>query len=98
MIDLHKLFFRKFTPLIANEIGGNIDYELVKETILKIKDAWKENKQVVEYTVFDCTKQCYYIKKITLKNKVILEGVYSYHKYFNDLIDKYEEVSGLEVK
>ena len=26
-------------------------------------------------------------KKITLKNKVILEGVYSYHNYFNDLID-----------
>lgn len=86
-IDDFFLSKNKKTKERLNEIGGNIDYELVKETILKIKDAWKENKQVVEYTVFDCTKQAYYTKKITLKNKVILEGVYSYHKYFNDLID-----------
>ena len=41
-----------------------IDYELVKETLLKIKEAWKENKKELEYKVFDCSKQDYYTKKI----------------------------------
>lgn len=86
-IDDFFLSMNMKTPERLNEIGGNIDYELVKTCLLKIKDAWKENKQELEYKVFDCTKQEYYIKKITLQKKVILEGVYSYHSYFNDLID-----------
>lgn len=86
-IDDFFLSMNKKTKDRLEEIGGNIDYELVKENLLKIKEAWKNNKQELEYTVFDCSKQEYYTKKITLKNKVILEGVYSYHKYFNDLID-----------
>lgn len=86
-IDDFFLSKEKKTPERLNEIGGNIDYELVKTCLLTIKDAWKENKQELEYKVFDCTKQEYYTKKITLKNKVILEGVYSYHPYFNNLID-----------
>lgn len=86
-IDDFFLPMNKKTKKRLDEIGGNIDYELVKETLLKIKEAWKENKKELEYKVFDCSKQDYYTKKITLKNKVVLEGVYSYHKYFNDLID-----------
>lgn len=86
-IDDFFLSKEKKTPNRLNEIGGNIDYELVKDVLLKIKKAWQEKKQVIEYTIFDCSKQEYNIKKITLQNKVILEGVYSCHNYFNDLID-----------
>lgn len=86
-IDDFFLSIKKKTPNRLNEIGGNIDYELVKECLLKIKEAWNNKEKEVEYTIFDCSKQEYYTKKITLKNKVILEGVYSYHKHFNDLID-----------
>ncbi len=86
-IDDFFLSKEKKTPNRLNEIGGNIDYELVKEVLEQIKKSWKENKQVLEYKIFDCSKQQYNIKKITLKNKVILEGVYSYHPYFNNLID-----------
>lgn len=86
-IDDFFLSKEKKTTKRLNEIGGNIDYELVRECLLKVKELWKENKQVLEYRVFDCTKQEYNTKKITLKNKVILEGVYSTHNYFEELID-----------
>lgn len=86
-IDDFFLAKEKKTPDRLKEIGGNIDYELVKKTLEEVRKSWEQNKKEIEYTVFDCNKQSYYNKKITLKNKVILEGVYSYHKYFNELID-----------
>lgn len=69
------------------EIGGNIDYELVKENLQKIKKAWYNNQDKVEMKVYDCSTNTYHQEVIELKDKVILEGVYSYHKYFNNLID-----------
>ena len=39
-------------------------------------------------SIFDCSKQEYYTKEIVLKDKVILEGVYSASIYFRELIDK----------
>lgn len=69
------------------EIGGNINYELVKENLVKIKKAFETNQKQVLIRCFDCQKQTYYHKEIILKNKVILEGVYSYHPHFNEYID-----------
>ena len=69
------------------EIGGNIDYELVKENLQKIKNAWLKNLGKVEIKVYDCSTNTYHQEVVELKEKIILEGVYSYHKYFNDLID-----------
>ena len=66
-----------------DEVGGNINYELVRETIINIR---KNN--CTNYKVFDCTKQEYYEKDFAYSDIIILEGVYSYHKYFRDLIDK----------
>lgn len=66
-----------------NEVGGNIDYELVRKTLTDIKTSNPKNIKI-----FDCMKQEYY--KIPFSNKkiIILEGVYSSHPYFKDLIDK----------
>ena len=41
-------------------------------------------KHVVE--AYDCEKDQYYQKELILKNKILFEGVYSYHPYFNSLI------------
>ncbi|MFA7367171.1 MAG: AAA family ATPase [Bacilli bacterium] len=66
-----------------NEIGGNIDYKLVRDTLINIK-----NNNPKSIKIFDCKKQEYY--KIPFNNKkiIILEGVYSSHPFFKDLIDK----------
>lgn len=71
-----------------NEIGGNINYELVKKMLVELKQALKRNLEVFSYSAFDCSKQEYYTKEIVLKDKVILEGVYSASIYFRELIDK----------
>lgn len=71
-----------------NEIGGNINYELVKKMLVELKQALKRNLEVFSYSAFDCNKQEYYTKEIILKDKVILEGVYSASIYFRELIDK----------
>ena len=71
-----------------NEIGGNINYEAIKEVLLKIKDAWENNINKISFDAYDCMKKAYYKKEIILKDKVLFEGVYSYHPYFNSLIDK----------
>lgn len=77
----------KKTPKRLNEIGGNIDYELVKENLTKIKDAYQKQQIKVLLKCFDCQKQTYYNKEITLKKKTIIKGVYSNHSYFKELID-----------
>ena len=71
-----------------NEIGGNINYELIKKTLIELKQALKRNLEVFSYSAFDCSKQEYYTKEIILKDKVILEGVYSASIYFREYIDK----------
>ncbi len=86
-IDDFFLSNEKKTPKRLNEIGGNIDYELVKENLTKIKDAYSKNQVKVLLKCFDCQKQAYYNKEITLKKKTIIEGVYSNHSYFKELID-----------
>lgn len=70
-----------------NEIGGNINYELIKEMLISLKGAINNHQDVFIYKAFDCTTGNYYKKEISLKNKIILEGVYSSHPYFRDLID-----------
>lgn len=89
VIEIDQFFLNKErkTKERLIEIGGNIDYELVKKNLQKIKNAWLNNQDKVEIKVYDCSNNTYSMKEIELKNKVILEGVYSYHKYFNNLID-----------
>lgn len=70
-----------------NEIGGNIDYELVKDNIVTIKQAWENRQELISIKVFDCTTQTYHQQELFLKNKIILEGVYSTHPYFKEQID-----------
>lgn len=70
------------------EIGGNINYELVKDTLIDLKESLRLGKLNFTYKAFDCSKQEYYDKTIQLKDKVILEGVYSSSPYFRELIDK----------
>lgn len=71
------------TEARLNEVGGNIDYELVRDTLNNIR-----NNNISRYKVFDCSKQEYYYKDFIKSDIIILEGVYSYHKYFRDLVDK----------
>ena len=70
-----------------NEVGGNIDYELIRETLLKIKEAYKNNTKELIIKTFDCSTGTYNKYLLELKDKVVIEGVYSYHNYFNELID-----------
>ncbi len=70
-----------------NEIGGNINYELIKEMLVSLKLAISNHQETFTYLAFDCTTQNYFQKEISLKNRIILEGVYSSHPYFRDLID-----------
>lgn len=72
----------KKTPIRLNEVGGNIDYESIKDLLNKIK-----TKEEIKYLRYDCTNIEY---KLTTKEKnslILLEGVYSYHPYFNSFID-----------
>ena len=71
-----------------SKVGGNINYELIYDTLSDIKKAWEENKTEVTIKTFSCKTQTYVNKQIELKDKVLIEGVYSYHPYFNHLIDK----------
>lgn len=65
-----------------SEIGGNVDYERVGELLLSIR-----NKQINKYNKFNCQTQSYEEVNIVNNAIIILEGVYSYHKYFRHLID-----------
>lgn len=89
IIEIDQFFLNKERKTIdrLNEIGGNIDYELVLDNLKKIKNAWSKSEDKVIIKVFDCGSNTYSEKEIVLKDKVILEGVYSYHKYFNHLVD-----------
>ena len=71
-----------------SEIGGNINYELVKTTLENLKVSLENNIKEFTYKAFDCSKQEFYDKTISLKDKVILEGVYSASPYFRHLVDK----------
>ncbi len=64
------------------EIGGNIDYEAIKALLQKIKP-----NSTLKYQIFDCRIQSYITKTVNIKKIVILEGVYSYHQSFRNLID-----------
>ena len=78
----------KRTKERLDEIGGNIDYELIYETLNKIKKAWEEKQKSVTISKYSCETNTYSNVTIDLKEKVILEGVYSSHPYFKELVDK----------
>ncbi len=78
----------KKTKARLAEIGGNINYELIKETLEAIKKAWENDEKIITIQAYDCEKEIYYSKDIELKDKILFEGVYSYHPFFNNLIDK----------
>lgn len=65
------------------EVGGNVDYERVKELLMQIRSG----KEVC-YQAFDCKKQTLnppvFIKSERLN---IVEGSYSMHPYFGDVYD-----------
>lgn len=86
-IDDFFLSINKKTKERLQEVGGNIDYELVKENLDKIIKAIKNNLKKVIIECFNCSTQTYYCKEVELKQHIILEGVYSSHPYFEDLID-----------
>lgn len=65
------------------QIGGNINYEAVFDLLVNIK----EHKQIA-YQKFDCHNQTYSLVNMPYNEVIILEGVYSYHPYFNQLVDK----------
>lgn len=78
----------KKTKERLDEIGGNIDYELIYETLSKIKKAWEEKQKFVTIKKYSCETDTYSDIKMELKDKVILEGVYSSHPYFKVFVDK----------
>jgi len=65
------------------EVGGNINYEAIYELLKNIKE-----KKVIEYERYDCHTNTYSHVLIPYNDVVILEGVYSFHPYFNKLVDK----------
>ena len=65
------------------EVGGNINYEKVYEMLANIKE-----KHIIEYEKYDCHTNTYSHVSIPYNEVIILEGVYSFHPYFNKLIDK----------
>ena len=71
-----------------NEIGGNINYELIKEMLIELKDAISTKKETFSYKAFNCSTQEYFKKEVILKDKIILEGVYSSSPHFKEFIDK----------
>lgn len=66
-----------------NEIGGNINYERIKSLLLNIKE-----KHEISYLKYDCTNRNFIPIQIEYKPLILLEGVYSFHPYFNKLVDK----------
>ncbi|MBR2891980.1 MAG: hypothetical protein IKC22_06390 [Bacilli bacterium] len=87
-VDDFFLPIKKKTVERLDEIGGNIDYELIKLTLSNLKKAISLNQKEFTYQAYDCSQEIYYDKTILLKDLIILEGVYSTHPYFRDLIDK----------
>ena len=82
-IDDFFLPMNKKTASRMGEVGGNINYELIYDLLIGIK-----NNKVISYPKFDCQKQGYSKVNIPYNEVIILEGVYSFHPYFNKLIDK----------
>ncbi|MCM1513506.1 MAG: deoxynucleoside kinase [Anaeroplasma bactoclasticum] len=84
-----------FLPIIRktkerlNEVGGNIDYELVLESLLQIKKAYQNHQKKVTLKTFCCTTQTYHNREIELKDCVIVEGVYAFHPYFRAQFDHF---------
>lgn len=74
-----------------NEVGGNIDYERIRALLLNLKF-----NSTILFEKFNCSIQKYEKECLEIKDIVILEGVYSYHKYFRRLIDKliYIDIKG----
>ena len=58
-IDDFFLPFKSKTKERLEEIGGNINYELVKETLKSLKDSLCNNSKTFTYTAFDCSTQEY---------------------------------------
>jgi len=65
-----------------NETGGNIHYEAIKELFVKLKP-----RQGTGYDKYDCRTKTFRKQFIDPDKIVILEGVYSYHPYFKDMVD-----------
>lgn len=72
-----------------NEIGGNIDYELVLETLIQIRKAYQNQQKKVTLQIFCCSTQTYTNREIELKDGVIVEGVYAFHPYFRAQLDRF---------
>lgn len=66
-----------------NEVGGNINYEAIFDMLEAIKD-----KMIIEYDKYDCHANAYSHMSMPYNDVIILEGVYSFHPYFNKFIDK----------
>ncbi|MCM1259929.1 MAG: hypothetical protein NC182_03205 [Prevotella sp.] len=75
-----------------SEIGGNIDYELVLESLLEIRKAYQHHQKKVILRVFNCATQTYSCREIELKECVIVEGVYAFHPYFRAQINRFAYV------
>ncbi len=84
IIDVDEFFLKKElkTKERLNEIGGNIDYDLYEQCLKQIKP-----NTTITYTIFDCQSQSYKNKTISISNKVLLVGVYSYHAKVRKYID-----------
>lgn len=85
IIDVDDFFLKAElkTKERLNEIGGNIDYELYEQCLKMIKPT-----STITYKTFDCHTQKYFNKTVTIKNKVLLVGVYSYHQKVRSYINK----------
>lgn len=66
-----------------NEVGGNIDYERIKTLLLNIKE-----KHEISYLKYDCTIKNFIPVQKNYQPLILLEGVYSFHPFFNNFIDK----------
>ena len=71
------------------EVGGNIDYELVLESLLQVRKAYQRHQKKVTLQVFCCKTQTYKKKEIELKKCVIAGGVYAFHPYFRAQFDQF---------
>lgn len=66
-----------------SEVGGNVNYEAIKELLELIK-----SKKMIKYNKYDCHQNTYTEVTLPYNDIIILEGVYSFHPFFNKLIDK----------
>ncbi|MFA6627583.1 MAG: hypothetical protein WCQ80_00995 [Bacilli bacterium] len=67
------------------EVGGNIDYERILALLESIRST---SSDIIIYDKWDCIEEC--SRKVELKrhDRIILEGVYSFHPAFRHLIDQ----------